>query len=626
MFFRRNAVLASLCWMAFFFSEWLFFTTKISFMSTLSMTEKVGILFISVTPFLFAHLLLAMVVCILCLFLPTKGRRAILLVPVIPAAVIGSCLITLLIENFTYTIFGYNMAYATGWMRLIYTIPFLGLIIFFLIRMWHWINMPNTKLDHMAYQLSLVVILAIFVVSTLAFVNRNEKFDTAKYSSTGKDMPNIVFFVADAVPANHISLYGYERQTTPALAMLAEDALIAENCFSNSVKTTGSIGAFYTGRLPTQTRLIYRPDILMRHDSYKHLPGILRKLGYRNFVASVRHHADPEDLNLKDGFDFANGRYLKNERSIISFALHFFPSEGYFIKTVYDRVAGRIAHIFAVEDMVNVHDVVTTPDSTWFGEKYSDLGRLRMLAQEISRFDSPFFAHAQLQTTHGSGGIFKPHNRHWSMDKEFSKENINDFFDDTILDVDMLMDEFIKFLKKSKHFDNTIFIYASDHGPNWNPGARIPLIMRFPRGEHKGTITQNVQMIDLAPTILDYLGVKKPSWMEGISLLSSDYPPLRPVLMAYPSTGYTPTTENGMGRTLIKDYSAPFYSLGALSLVVANRSYTLNLAKNELLVRQIDKHTAPIEDTRFPAIEEVRTTLLSHLKICGYDISSLSSL
>ena len=41
-------------------------------------------------------------------------------------------------------------------------------------------------------------------------------------------------------------------------------------------------------------------------------------------------------------------------------------------------------------------------------------------------------------------------------------------------------------------------------------------------GENAGRYRKNVQLIDVAPTILDYLGAPLPYWMEGDSLLRYD--------------------------------------------------------------------------------------------------------
>jgi N-acetylglucosamine-6-sulfatase len=81
--------------------------------------------------------------------------------------------------------------------------------------------------------------------------------------------------------------------------------------------------------------------------------------------------------------------------------------------------------------------------------------------------------------------------------------------------------------------DNTVLIFTSDHGYfygehglneerrlPYEETARIPLIVRFPRVARAGaTPAELVQIIDLAPTILELAGVKDPVPRHGRSLV-----------------------------------------------------------------------------------------------------------
>ncbi len=65
----------------------------------------------------------------------------------------------------------------------------------------------------------------------------------------------------------------------------------------------------------------------------------------------------------------------------------------------------------------------------------------------------------------------------------------------------------------------------------YDVSMRTPLIIRWPqKTKAGGSVTQMLQNIDLAPTILDIAGAEVPGWMQGISfkpvLLNSNNPPL----------------------------------------------------------------------------------------------------
>lgn len=69
-------------------------------------------------------------------------------------------------------------------------------------------------------------------------------------------------------------------------------------------------------------------------------------------------------------------------------------------------------------------------------------------------------------------------------------------------------------------YDNTILVIGSDHGQRFTTNKKIPLIIHFSNNEFSGVVFSNVQNIDIAPTILDYLHIHRPPWMSGESLLS----------------------------------------------------------------------------------------------------------
>lgn len=59
--------------------------------------------------------------------------------------------------------------------------------------------------------------------------------------------PNIVFYVIDGGGADLMSLYGYERATTPFLEELAAEGVVFERAHSNSPWTQSSTASFMTG-------------------------------------------------------------------------------------------------------------------------------------------------------------------------------------------------------------------------------------------------------------------------------------------------------------------------------------------------------------------------------------------
>jgi arylsulfatase A-like enzyme len=99
-----------------------------------------------------------------------------------------------------------------------------------------------------------------------------------------------------------------------------------------------------------------------------------------------------------------------------------------------------------------------------------------------------------------------------------------------IKSVDDGVGQVLDYLKANGLDKNTIVIYTSDQGfylgeHGWfdkrfmyEESMRTPLLMRYPKEIKPGTVISDlVQNLDYAPTILDYAGVTKPSEMQGES-------------------------------------------------------------------------------------------------------------
>jgi arylsulfatase A-like enzyme len=63
--------------------------------------------------------------------------------------------------------------------------------------------------------------------------------------------PNVVFLLLDTARADHLSCYGYDRETTPFVDSLAESGVRYERAFANSIWSLPSYGSIFTGEYPT---------------------------------------------------------------------------------------------------------------------------------------------------------------------------------------------------------------------------------------------------------------------------------------------------------------------------------------------------------------------------------------
>ena len=131
------------------------------------------------------------------------------------------------------------------------------------------------------------------------------------FSRLGPDkasgFPNILIITPDGLNAEHMSVYGYHRKTTPFLDKLSNSSLVAENFLPNSNFTIGGLGAIYTGKLPSRTRMINYPNVFRGVHAHQHFVGLLRQLGYTTGVISMRRYLDPYERGLRGAFSSSNG-------------------------------------------------------------------------------------------------------------------------------------------------------------------------------------------------------------------------------------------------------------------------------------------------------------------------------
>jgi len=105
-------------------------------------------------------------------------------------------------------------------------------------------------------------------------------------------------------------------------------------------------------------------------------------------------------------------------------------------------------------------------------------------------------------------------------------------YDEDIVYVDHTVTAFLEELQRSEVGKNALIIITSDHGEsfekNWRghsgpmlhqPLLHVPLIVRLPGDAGGRRIASNAEQVDLLPTVLDYLGIDKPAWADGESLL-----------------------------------------------------------------------------------------------------------
>ncbi|MFZ2236482.1 MAG: sulfatase-like hydrolase/transferase [Dokdonella sp.] len=514
----------------------------------------------------------------------------------------------MLVDNFTYTAFGWGIVKTTALTKPIYWL--LAVVAFVL-----HVRRTPTRIS-LRPAIAAALLLASGVGLLWSFHDSGQLLEGTVVRDPGAaDLPNIVMFASDGVNAKSMSAYGYARATTPHLDPFMDQALVAENAFTNSGWSTGSLTSMMTGKYPATTKVLYPPYTLQGTDAYENLPRILHELGYRNLQETVRYYADGPDLNWKDSFDSANGREV--ERASGSRTALALQNPLLLGDNLYERLASRVQQLLFIKPMVDTYAEVTSTDAAKvYGT--SDQTRMDRVADFITQSRQPFFIHIHLMGTHCCS--FHPKERHFSARKFDKKSELEKAeYDDSILESDQYFGQLIDMLKQSNQLKNTLIIYTSDHNKGWDFRSPVPLIFLFPNGAHQGHLTRTTQLLDVAPTVLDYLKVKIPSWMEGRSLLRDDLDHDRPVFSIFRMERSHFKTKEKDVLARVADLGPPTYGVDLVGMVVCQRWYMMRLEDEKITSGAVVGYQDKCPTNDLPTNDQAKAMMGQYLRKRGFN-------
>ena len=195
---------------------------------------------------------------------------------------------------------------------------------------------------------------------------------------------------------------------------------------------------------------------------------------------------------------------------------------------------------------------------------------------------------------------------------------MTDIYDDAIVEADESVGQIVQLLRVHGTFDRTLIIVYSDHPQSRRTIRAVPLLVRVPGAARDGRIGQTVQTVDIAPTVLDALGIAPPNWMTGQSLLV----PVRPCRRVFGAIAADRVQLWGHG-----DYytvpTPPYFSLGAVSLIIGKQWFVLSLDSS---TRALSGGAIAVSEgaptTCNPLTPpQARAAIIDHLRTRGYDLS-----
>ena len=361
---------------------------------------------------------------------------------------------------------------------------------------------------------------------------------------TKEEKKNVVLIGIDALRADHLGCYGYNKETSPNIDDLSKKGIIFRNAFSCINATDPSFTTILSGKYPISHGIRNHGGKVtnsMLQNFYKQkirfLSEILRDNDYKTFGIDWlgRWH--------KKGFEYYLGDAMQKKHSkILSKILKQLPS------TFSDKI--KKIYTFFSKKIKTSNLSASTPAATKLTDKSLEL---------INNCNKPFFLFIHYWDTHtpynalesiynelkpGGGGqelkelFANIKNEKWkeyllkSAGKATTAEEVSAMYDSAIKYVDQEIGRLVKYFKEQGIYENTIFVITSDHGESltehkiffdhhglYDESIHVPLIFNnLPVGGKR--IKDFVQHVDIVPTLLDILNIPfKESKFDGVSLV-----------------------------------------------------------------------------------------------------------
>ncbi|MFT5042904.1 MAG: arylsulfatase A-like enzyme, partial [Hyphomicrobiaceae bacterium] len=347
---------------------------------------------------------------------------------------------------------------------------------------------------------------------------------------SGPQPPNVIFYVIDGASAGYMSVYGYERETTPNLERLAEEGVVFEYAYSNATWTMPSTASFMTS-LQHSVLGGLRSDVNPIPPNVTTMAEHFHGAGFHTGVFTFNPNAGSRsglDRGVDVFRDFGKrGNPFDPIEAISSKILH---AQFWDWREAYP---GSYWVHFQTTDVHPPHH----PPSPFAGRLVS-AERSTALADQMLKFRFPFNHQSASVHEHWQGQL----SQH-GVDPLPFYDTMQASHDEAMMHQDMRLGELIQDLKDRGEWENTLLIIGSDHGhpaasyprfgrgqldpqpPAWAGAllgefeSHIPMIFVWPgRIEGGRRIEQPVSMIDVLPTVLELAGLPPADFAQGSSL------------------------------------------------------------------------------------------------------------
>lgn len=299
--------------------------------------------------------------------------------------------------------------------------------------------------------------------------------------------PNFVLIVADDLDVSALGCYGNAQVKTPNIDKLASEGTRFLRAYATTASCSPSRSVLLSGRHNHnngQYGLAQPPHHFQSYQGMKTLSNYLSESGYRT-ARIGKYHLAPE---ASYPFDLVISNDGSNPAKMAELSGAFFDQANdkpfflYFCTTDPHRTGIR-------------EDLPYRPNA--HGNRVAGHEGVREIIYDPDSLNVPYFITASPE----------------------SRAELAQYYQ-SVSRLDYGVGKLIAQIKKKGLWDNTIIVFVSDNGmpvpgaktTHYEPGVRLPLIVWNPFAKKRNNVCRElVSWLDIAPTMLDFAGVRFPS-------------------------------------------------------------------------------------------------------------------
>ncbi len=375
--------------------------------------------------------------------------------------------------------------------------------------------------------------------------------------------PNILWICTDQQRWDTLGCYGNSFVRTPNIDALAAGGALFERCFSQSPVCTPSRASFLTGRYPRTTRCRQNGQDIPEDEVL--VTKLLADGGYRCGLSGKLHlspcnpsHCTTTERRIDDGYTDADFHWSHHERAGwgtnnaywawlaeqgVEFSMSPHPDSDYVIVGMPEE---HHQTTWCVEKAMDFVDERASDGQPWlfsintFDPHHAFNPPADYLERYMDRLDEiPLPNYAEGELADRSPYQAFDHDGAYGHTTGFPYDQMSDFDHRLVRAaywamcdlIDVQVGRLLAKLEETGQLENTLIIFMSDHGEMlgdhgiylkgpyfYEEAIHVPLIVSWPGHIQPRRVSGMVELVDIAPTLLDAAQLAPYPGMQGRSL------------------------------------------------------------------------------------------------------------